>query len=180
MLANLSRQEGMPIAIVGGMAAIKYGYQRLTHDIDVVIGQQHLDTIIRVAPRYGIKVIWQDPHGWHKLAYEGLRIEIVPEGGRARRDAPTTIPGPAQLGVSEGSAYASLSGWVETKVSSGRRQDQADIIQVLKRTDPETIAAVRAYLAGVHPIYARELDELRSAAEEEKQQEMERGGYREE
>ena len=30
VLKNLSQKEGIPIAIVGGMAAIQHGYERLT------------------------------------------------------------------------------------------------------------------------------------------------------
>ena len=179
VLKTLSQKEGIPIAIVGGMAAIHHGYERLTRDIDVVVAQKHLDTILRVAPKYGIKVIWHDPQGWHKLSFEGVRIEIVPEGGKAKKDAPTTIPGPKQLGVAAGSDYANLEGWVETKLSSGRGLDRADVIQVLKRIDSKTIAKVRRYIKGVHTIYLRLFDELHKTAEEEKEQERERGGPRE-
>ena len=69
VLRTLSRKEDIPIAIVGGMAAIKYGYERFTQDLDVVVAKKHLDTLIRVAPNYGIKVIWSDPEGWHKFEY---------------------------------------------------------------------------------------------------------------
>jgi hypothetical protein len=178
VLKTLSRKEGIPIAVVGGMAAIKYGYERFTQDIDVVIAQPHLNTLIRVAPHYGIKVIWQDPHGWHKLQYESVKIEIVPEGGKPSKDAPTRIPSPRQLGVSEGMGYASLEGWMETKLGSARRQDQADVVQVLKKTAPTDIDRIRQHLAGVHAIYLRLFEELVVAAEEEKQQESERGGSR--
>jgi hypothetical protein len=178
VLRDLSRKEGIPIAIVGGVAAIKYGYERYTKDIDVVIAQRHLDTLIRVAPSYRIEVNWRDPHGWHKLQYESVRIEIVPEGAKPRSDAPTTIPGPRHLGVSEGMDYANLEGWIETKLASGRRQDQADVVQVLKKTAPTAIAPIREHIAGVHAIYLRLFDELATAAEEEKQQERERGGER--
>jgi hypothetical protein len=178
VLKDLSRKEGIPIAIVGGMAAIKYGYERYTKDIDVVVAHPHLDTLIRVAPNYRIKVIWRDPHGWHKLQYEGVRIEIVPEGAKPSKDAPTTIPDPKQLGVSQGMDYASLEGWVETKLASSRAQDRADVVQLLKKTAPTAIARIREHIAGVHAIYLRLLDELATAAEEEKQQEAERGGSR--
>lgn len=178
VLEELSRKDGIPIAIIGGMTAIKYGYKRYTKDIDVVVAQRHLDTLIRVAPTYGIKVIWHDPRGWHKLQYENLRIEVVPEGAKPNKDAPTTIPSPQQLGVSEGSNYASIEGWVETKLGSGRRQDEADIVQVLKKTDPATIAKIREHITTVHSVYLRLFDELATAAEEEKQQEAERGGPR--
>jgi hypothetical protein len=178
VLKDLSRKEGIPIAIIGGMAAIKHGFKRYTHDVDMVIARQHLDAIVRVAPRYGIKIIWHDPHGWHKFQYEDVRIEVVPEGAKPKKDAPTTIPSPQQLGVSEGSDYASLEGWVETKLGSGRAQDRADIVQVLKKTAPSAIEKIREHVGKVHSLYLRLFDELAVAAEEEKQQEAERGGPR--
>src|SRR5262249_7128329 len=121
LLDELSRKEDIPIAIVGGLAAIHHGYERFTKDIDIVIGRSHLDPLIRVAPQYGIKVIWRDPHGWHKLRYGGVDIEVVPEGGVPRKDAPTTIPGVRQLGVQQGARYANLPGWMETKLASDRQ-----------------------------------------------------------
>ena len=139
VLGSLSRKEGIPIAIVGGLAAIKHGYERNTKDIDVVVSKQHLDSIVRVAPNYGVKVIWHAPNGWHKLSYEGVVIDIVPEGGKPSRHASTTIPGPRVLGVQKGMNYASLEGWVVTKLISGRRQDQADVVQVLKQIGPESV-----------------------------------------
>jgi len=178
VLKDLARKEGIPIAIIGGMAAIKHGYRRLTDDVDMVIARQHLDTIVRVAPRYGIKIIWHDPHGWHKFQYEDVRIEVVPEGAKPRKDAPTTIPSPQQLGVSEGSDYSSLEGWTETKLGSDRRQDQADVVQVLKKTGPAAIAKIREHIGKVHALYLQRFDELAAAAVEEKQQEAERGGPR--
>src|SRR4051812_3911939 len=66
-LEILARKEGIPLAIVGGLAAIYHGYESFTKDIDVVVPSANLDVFTRVAPRYGIKVIWKDPEGWHKL-----------------------------------------------------------------------------------------------------------------
>jgi hypothetical protein len=178
VLSELSRKEGIPLAIIGGMAAIKCGYKRYTNDIDVVVAERHRHTLIRVARTYGIKVIWQDPHGWHKFEYEGVRIEVVPEGAKPNKNAPTTIPSPVQLGVTEGSDYASLEGWIETKLGSGRRQDEADVVRVLKKTDAASIEKVREHLTKVHVLYLRLFDELVCAAEQEKEQEAERGGPR--
>jgi hypothetical protein len=107
-----------------------------------------------------------------------VRIEVVPEGAKPNKNAPTTIPGPQQLGVSEGSGYASIEGWIETKLGSGRMFDRGDVVQVLKKTDPATIAKIREHVAQVHSLYLRLFDELATAAEEEKQQEAERGGPR--
>src|SRR6476646_7855385 len=104
-LKTLSRKEGIPLAIVGGLAAIHHGYERFTKDIDVVVQSVNLDVLTRVAPHYGIKVIWKDPDGWHKLQCEGVHIDIVPEGRKPRNDAPCAIPGPEKLGVREGAGY---------------------------------------------------------------------------
>lgn len=178
VLKTLSRREGIPIAIVGGLATIYHGYERNTKDIDVVISAEHLDTIIRVAPKHGIKVVWHAPDGWHKLQCEGVGIDVVPEGGKPRKDAPTTIPGPKELGVPEGVAYAALAGWMETKLGSNRIQDRADVVHVMKKTTASALARVRKHLDHVHQTYLRRFDELHALAEEEKDQERERGGPR--
>jgi hypothetical protein len=177
-LGTLSRKEGIPIAIIGGLAAIHHGYERYTKDVDIVVGKGHLDPLLRVAPNYGIKVIWQDPDGWHKLRHGGVDIEVVPEGGQPRRNAPTTIPGLKQLGVHEGAEYANLEGWMVTKLASNRQLDRADVVQVMKKTTPAALRKVRNHVAKVHDAYLRLFDELLAARDEEMEQEKERGGRR--
>jgi len=179
-LQVLSHKEGISMAIVGGLAAIHHGYQRFTKDIDVVVQSGHLDILARVAPQYGIKVIWKDPDGWHKLQCEGVPIDVVPEGRKPRKDAPAPIPSPQQLGVREGTGYAGIAGWMETKLGSYRVQDRADVVQVIKVTAPTILKRIRKHLGSAHSIYRRRWDELMEAAKEEKEQERERGGAREE
>jgi hypothetical protein len=178
-LQALSRKEGIAMAIVGGLAAIHHGYQRFTKDINVVVQDKDLDILPRVAPQYGIKVIWKDPEGWHKLLCGGVPIDVVPEGRRPRKDAPTAIPSPRQLGVREGAGYAGIAGWMETKLGSYRVQDRADVVQVLKVATPATLRKIRKHLGKAHAVYAQRFEELLEAANEEKEQERERGGARE-
>jgi hypothetical protein len=175
-LEALSRTEGIPMAIVGGLAAIHHGYERFTKDIDVVIRSDNPDVLARVAPQYGIKVVWKDPEGWHKLQCEGVPIDVVPEGRKPRKDAPTAIPGPEHLRVREGASYAGIAGWMETKLGSYRVQDRADVVQVIKVTTPATLRRIRKHLEKAHATYRRRFDELLEAAKEEKEQERERGG----
>ena len=177
-LRALARKEDIPLAIVGGLAAIHHGYERFTKDIDVVVRSGNLDVLPRVAPHYGIKVIWKDPEGWHKLQFEGIHIDVVPEGRKPRKDAPTTIPSPEQLGVREGAGYASIAGWMETKLGSYRVQDQADVVQVMKATAAATLTRIRKQVGKAHPLYLRRFDELLAAAKAETEQERERGGGR--
>jgi hypothetical protein len=178
-LEALSRREGIAMAIVSGLAAIHHGYQRFTKEIDIVVDSGHLDILARVAPGYGMKVIWKDPDGWHKLQCEGVPINVIPEGRKPRKDAPATIPGPKQLGVRKGAGYAGIAGWVETKLGSYRVQDQADVVQVINRATPATLRKIRKHLGKVHAVYVRRFDELLAAAQEEREQERERGGARE-
>jgi hypothetical protein len=175
-LETLSRKEGIPLAIVGGLAAIHHGYERFAKGIDIVVRNGNLDLLARVAPHYGIKVIWKDPDGWHKLQCEGVAIDVVPEGRKPRKDAPTAIPSPEQLGVRKGAGYAGIAGWMETKLGSHRMQDQADVVQVIKVTPAAILRRIRKHLAKAHAIYLRRFDELLAAAKEEKVQERERGG----
>src|SRR5947208_11901670 len=84
ILKVLSRKENIPLAIVGGPAAIHHGYERFTKDIDMVVGSGNLDILTRMAPQYGIKVLWKDPDGWHKLQCEGVSIDVVPEDRKPR------------------------------------------------------------------------------------------------
>src|SRR5258707_10911105 len=179
-LQTLSRKESIPLAIVGGLAAIHHGYERFTKDIDVVVRSRSLDILTRVGPQYGIKGIWKDPEGWHKLQCEGVAIDVVPEGRKPRNDAPTAIPGPAQLGVREGAGFAGIAGWMETKLGSYRVQDRADVVQILKGTTPSTLKKIRKHLGKAHALYLQRFEELLEAAREEKEQERERGGAREE
>ncbi len=179
-LETLARKKGIALAIVGGLAAIHYGYQRFTKDIDVVVQGSHLDVLTRVAPQYGIKVIWKDPEGWHKLQCGGVPIDVVPEGRKPRKDAPTAIPGPRQLGVREGAGYAGIAGWVETKLGSYRVQDRADVVQVIKVSTPVTLRKIRKHLGKANDTYLQRFEELLAAAREEQEQERERGGPRKE
>jgi hypothetical protein len=175
-LKALSKKECIPLAIVGGLAAIRYGYERFTKDIDIVVRAGNLDILTQVAPQYGVKVIWKDPDGWHKLQCEGVPIDVVPEGRKPRNDSPTTIPSPAQLGVRSGAKYAGIAGWMETKLGSYRVQDRADVVQVMKVTAPSALARIRKRLGKVHSIYLRRFDEMFQAAGEEREQERKRGG----
>jgi hypothetical protein len=173
-LQRLAEAEGIPIAIVGGLGAIRYGYPAATQDIDVVVAREHLDRLVQVAPRYGFKVAWEARSGWHTLTHGDVEIKVVPEGGKARTTAPTTIPGPVQLGVAQGLGYARLPGWMELKLSSGRQKDLAHVVEVMKKTSTEALQEVRDHLATVHSSYLDLFDRLSQQAQEEGEQENQR------
>lgn len=174
-LQQLAVGEGIAIAIVEGLGAIRYGYPAVTQDIDIAVGSNDLSRLLAAAPQYGLKVVWTAESGWHTLSFGDVEINVVPEGGRARRTAPTAIPSPQALGVATGLDYAHLAGWMELKLSSGRQKDRAHLVEVMKMTEASELAAVRAHLQRVHDSYRSLFDELLEEANEEKSQEGERG-----
>jgi len=173
-LQRLSLELDIPIAIVGGLAAIRYGYPAATQDVEIAVGIDQLGILILAAPRYGFKVAWESKSGWHTLMPGDVEINVVPEGGKARDTSPTEIPGPIQLGVHRGLQYAAIEGWVELKISSGRQKDRAHIVEVLKKSDANTIARIDQHLASVHVQYHSEFTHLVAEAIEERQQEQQR------
>jgi hypothetical protein len=176
-LQRLCYDEGIPIAIVGGLAAIRYGYPAATQDIDIAVAQSQLNALVMAAPAYGFKVAWEAKSGWHTLTHGDVEINVIPEGGKARNTAPTTIPGPIQLGVKQGLGYASLPGWIELKISSGRQKDRAHVVEVMKKSDLEDVRIARDHIEQVHQAYLVIFDDLLEEAEEERNQEKERGGF---
>jgi hypothetical protein len=107
---------------------------------------------------------------------QGVSIDVVPGGRKPRKDAPAAIPGPEQLGIREGAGYAVIAGLMETKLGSYRVQDRADVVQGIKVTSAAAWRRIRRHLGNAHPIYLQRFEELLAAAQEEKEQERERGG----
>jgi len=174
-LNGLARANNTSLAVVDGLAAIHFGYPAVTEDIDVVASRDVLDGLLTEAPKFGFKVKWRSKVGWHTLVFEDVEINIVPEGGKARDSAPTTIPGPTLLGVAAGLGFSSLPGWIELKLSSGRAKDRTHLVEVLKALSPEQIAGAERHIASVHKRYAQLLAELIAEARAEKDQESRRG-----
>ena len=174
-LEQLAIHEDIPIAIVGGLGAIHFGYPAATQDIDIAVGREHLDTLLRAAPRYRLKVAWKSKSGWHTLTHDDVEINVVPEGGRAKDSSPTLIPGPVALGVTSGLGYASLSGWIELKLSSGRQKDRAHVVEVLKTLTKESQEEVRCDLGHLHASYLNLFAELSQQAADELADELNRG-----
>lgn len=173
-LQRLAIGESIPIAIVGGLGAIRYGYPAATQDIDIAVARAQLDPLLQAAPRYGFKIQWQAASGWHTLMHGDVEINVVPEGGKAKNTSPTTIPSPQQLGVERGLDYAKLPGWIELKLSSGRQKDRAHVVEVMKKSGEADLQQARAHIAAVDTGYLQLFDLLLEEAREEREQEDER------
>ena len=80
-LNRLATASSTPLALVGGLAAIHFGYPAITEDIGIVVPRDALDRLLDEAPRYGFKIKWRSKIGWHTLTFEDVEIKMVPEGG---------------------------------------------------------------------------------------------------
>ena len=174
VLAQLAETEQLPMAIVGGLAAIHYGHAAATQDIDIAIGKTDLKRLTTLAPSYGLKIAWESPKGWHTLVYGDVEINIVPEGGRAKDDSPTTIPSPQEMGIQGGLDYARLESWVELKISTNRQKDRGHVVEILKQTDTASHQQIAHHLEQVNQSYADSFSALRAQAIAEREQERKR------
>jgi hypothetical protein len=160
-LEQLASDQGLAIALVGGMAAIHYGYATTTEDIDILLATSQAETFLQVAPKYGFQVRRRSPRGWHILEHSsGGEVKVVPEGGLPRDDPPVPLPSPSNAGVTTGLAYASLEGWIEIKLGSNRLKDRSHVVEVLEGLDAEDLQRVERHLQSVHPVLVNRFREL--------------------
>jgi len=174
-LRELAEAEHIPLAIVGGLAAIRFGYHAASPNIEIVVADAHLARLLHVAPQHGFNISRESPTGWHTLTHEDVEVNIVPAGGKANPKTPTTIPSPAQLGVTNGLNFASLPGWVEIQLSSGLWRDRAHVVEVMKKATPAALVESRTHIESVHELYLATFDQLLAEARAERAQEGERG-----
>jgi hypothetical protein len=157
---------GMEAVVAGGWAVWHHGYvERVTRDVDIVLGASGVDEFRRVASVSGFELEPDRPGRWPKLLHKetGIRVDILPEGARpgtARRTAPTTIPHPTKMGaVGSTVRYVDLEHLFELKLAAGRTQDIADL-EHLARDNPHHLDSIRKHLLSVHPDYVLAFDDL--------------------
>jgi hypothetical protein len=171
-LRNLAEDENIPIAVIGGVAAVYHGYERFTEDMDIVVSAQDFDRIVKVCYKYGFDIVSYNPTGMHVLSYGGFKIEVLEEGMFASDvNNPKAMPSPAELGVTHGLQFVPLEKWVRLKLSGDRAKDNADIVEVLKKKSLEEHQDTEDYLMNFNPGYAERFRQLAKDAEKEKQQE---------
>lgn len=167
-LERLATDHQLAIAVVGGLAAIHHGHAATTEDVDILLATNQQEAFLREAANYGLKIRRRSAKGWHILEHtSGVEVNVVPQGGMPRDDAPIPVPSPAHVGVTSGLGYASLEGWIELKLGSNRLKDRAHVVEVVKTLDASDVERVCGHLRQVHPVLAGRFDELVRAAAEE-------------
>src|ERR1700724_460220 len=138
-LARLLDADGIPYAILGGMALNAYGYRRVTIDVDVLLNREGLEAFR--ARHLGLGYVQRSPGGKSLRDTENrVPIDVVlagefPGDGRPK---PVAFPDPAIAAVrGDRIALLPLPRLVELKLASGmtaphRLRDLADVRELVR------------------------------------------------
>jgi hypothetical protein len=149
-----------PFRFVGGIAVVHHGYARSTVDVDVLAAPEALKRLSSLALAHGFSVLTP-----RRLVHDatGVSVDLLVAGGLMPRGG--TYPDADALGrASDDPDVCGLPGLVALKLHAGRRQDEADIVELLKPLDDV------AYLhleAAAPPTLRSQLSTLRADALEE-------------
>jgi len=138
-LTRLLEADGIPYAILGGMALNAYGYRRLTVDVDVLLNRDGLEAFR--SKHLGLGYVQRSPGGKSLRDTEnGVAIDVVlagefPGDGLPK---PVAFPDPAIAAVrGDRVALLPLPRLVELKLASGmtaphRLRDLADVLELVR------------------------------------------------
>ncbi len=129
--------EGIPHAVVGGVAVCLHGYQRTTVDVDVLVAPGSSERIRRCLESAGF--VW-DAEQREFRDPSGVPLQFLVAGERAGRGSEVTLPDPGDPHVVEtveGLPVATLARLIEMKVACGEgdvrrtHKDFADVVELI-------------------------------------------------
>jgi hypothetical protein len=143
--------EGIPYALLGGLALAEHGYPRLTEDIDLLLTPSGLGRFRQRLVGRGYRPAFSGAEKTFRDTETGVRIEIVTAGEYPGDGLPKPVafPDPTAPGVIveiEGIRVVTLEKLIELKLASGmsaphRLRDLADVQDLIIRLSlPLTLA----------------------------------------
>jgi hypothetical protein len=132
---NLDR-EGIPFALVGGLALIAHGFERFTRDVDVLMTTDSLEEFRRKLVGRGYTAAFSGARKSYLDAESGVRVEILTTGEYPGDGLPKPVAFPDPLSSSEekeGFRVVTLEKLIELKLASGmsaphrRLRDLSDV-----------------------------------------------------
>ncbi len=138
-IARLLERDGIPYAVLGGMALNAYGYRRLTVDVDVLLTREGLEEF--QGKHLGLGYVQKFPGSKGLRDTEnGVPIDVVLAGDYPGDGLPKPVsfPNPAAVAVrGERIALLPLPLLVELKLASGmsaphRLKDLADVLELIR------------------------------------------------
>jgi hypothetical protein len=142
-LAQRLNAEGIPYALLGGLALAEHGYPRLTEDIDLLLTPSGLERFRQRLVGRGYRPAFNGARKTFRDTETGVRIEIVTTGEYPGDGLPKPVafPNPTTPGVTqeiEGLRVVTLEKLIELKLASGksaphRLRDLADVQDLVTR-----------------------------------------------
>lgn len=148
-LVERLRKEGIPHAVIGGMALAAHGLVRATEGVDVLLTREGLDAFRARCVGRGYVPAFQGATKAFRDAETGVRVEFITSGeypGDGRPKA-VSFPEPEATAVEMGGIPAiALEKLIELKLASGmsapgRLRDLADVQDLIRALAlPESLA----------------------------------------
>jgi hypothetical protein len=142
-LTQRLNEEGIPYALLGGLALAEHGYPRLTEGIDLLLTPSGLEHFRQRLVGQEYRPAFNGAQKTFRDAETGVRIEIVTSGEYPGNGLPKPVafPDPTTPGVTveiEGIRVVTLEKLVELKLASGvsaphRLRDLADVQDLIAR-----------------------------------------------
>lgn len=134
-LARRLEREGIPYAVIGGMALNLHGYQRVTRDVDVLLTAEGLERFERLCVGRGYVAAFPGARKTFQDSETRVPVEIITSGEYPGDGRPKAVafPDPAASSVEvEGIRVVALPTLIELKLASGlsaghRLRDLADV-----------------------------------------------------
>jgi hypothetical protein len=138
-IVRLLEEDGIPYAILGGMALNAYGYRRLTVDVDVLLTREGLDEFKRKHLGRGYVHKFPGSKGLRDTE-NNVPIDVLLTGEYPGDGKPKSVvfPDPADAAVrGERLALLPLPRLIELKLASGisaphRLRDLADVLEIIR------------------------------------------------
>jgi len=126
--------EGIPYAIIGGMAINAHGFERVTTDVDLLTTRDGLDEIHKKLVGRGFVPMFPGARKTLRDTANGVKVEFITTGEYPGdgKPKPVAFPDPRDVAVDiNGLSVISLEKLLELKLTSGvlpqRRRDHADV-----------------------------------------------------
>jgi hypothetical protein len=160
-LARRLEEAGIPYAVLGAIAMARYGYRRMTVDIDLLLSPEGLARFRECYECPGYVPAFSGATKSFRAADTGVRIDVLTSGEYPGdgKPKPVAFPEPSQVSVDvDGISVVKLDKLIELKLASGisaphRLRDLADVqdaIRILRlpenfedRLDPSVRSAYR-------------------------------------
>lgn len=152
---------GVDYRVVGGVAVVHHGYERLTVDVDVLLSAEGSAGLDAHLASHSFR-----REGERRLRHEptGVAVDLLASGDVLPGRRPRPIPALVDVPADGESDVAALPGLIGLKLDAGRRQDVTDVVNLLGRLDDWAYTALEAE---IRPEQRAELAALRGEALEE-------------